>query len=100
MVSYQFMSTYVLLSVYPRKLISTKINENHSKLYKIENLPFIINHTKITVLQNILHMSKIHILKIPQGSSESANRRRTDNTMTKTKRTNNDLQNTTQKTKD
>ena len=33
-------------------------------------------------------------------SSESVNRGMTDNTMTKRKRTNNDLQNTTQKTKD
>ena len=33
-------------------------------------------------------------LKIPKRSSESVNRRRTDNTMAKRKRTNNDLQNT------
>jgi len=37
-------------------------------------------------------------LNIPKGLSKSVNRRRTDNTMTK--RTNNDLQNTTQKTND
>jgi cbb3-type cytochrome oxidase cytochrome c subunit len=39
-------------------------------------------------------------LKIPKGYSESVSRRRTDNTMTKRKRTNNDLQKTTQKAKD
>ena len=39
-------------------------------------------------------------LKIPKGQSEAVNRRKTDNTMVKRKRTNNDLQNTTQKTKD
>ena len=42
-------------------------------------------------------------LKIPKGQSESINQRRTDNTMdqkTKDKKTNNDLQNTTHKTKD
>ena len=41
--------------------------------------------------------------KIPKGQSEAVNGRRTDNTIDKTKgtkRTNNDLQNTTQKTKD
>jgi hypothetical protein len=38
-------------------------------------------------------------LKILNGLSEAVNRRRTDNTTTK-KRTNNDLQNITQKTKD
>jgi len=38
-------------------------------------------------------------LKIPKGISESVNRR-TDNTMTKRKRTNNHIQNTTQKTTD
>jgi hypothetical protein len=32
-------------------------------------------------------------LKITKGQSESVNRRRTDNTMVKIKRTNNDLQN-------
>ena len=37
-------------------------------------------------------------LKIPKGLSEAVNQRRTDNTMAK--RTNNDLQNTTQKTRD
>jgi len=37
-------------------------------------------------------------LKIPKGLSESVNQRRTDKTMAKTKRTNNDLLNTTQKT--
>ena len=31
-------------------------------------------------------------LKIPTGQSESVNQRRTDNTMAKRKRTNNDLQ--------
>jgi len=39
-------------------------------------------------------------LKIPKGSWESVNRRRTDNTIAKRKRTNNDLQNITHKTKD
>jgi hypothetical protein len=42
------------------------------------------------------------IKEIPKGDSESVNLRKTDNTMTKRKRTkrrNNDLQNTTQKTK-
>ena len=39
-------------------------------------------------------------LKIPTGQSEAVNRTRTDNTMTKSKRTHNYLQNTTQKTKD
>ena len=39
-------------------------------------------------------------LKIPKGKSESANQRRTDSTMTKRTRTNNDLQNITYKTKD
>ena len=34
------------------------------------------------------------------GLSESVNRRRTDNTMVKRKRTNNDLRNITHKTKD
>ena len=41
-------------------------------------------------------------MKIPKGQSETVNRR-TDNTMTKRKkdkRTNNDIQNTTQKTND
>ena len=38
-------------------------------------------------------------LKIPKGKSEAADRR-TDNTMAKRKRTNNDLQNTTHKNKD
>jgi hypothetical protein len=38
--------------------------------------------------------------KIPKKLSESVNRRRTDNTMAKRQRANNDLQNTTQKTKD
>jgi len=33
-------------------------------------------------------------LKIPKGQSESVNRKMTDNTMTKRKTTNNDLQNT------
>jgi hypothetical protein len=37
-------------------------------------------------------MSK-KILKIPKGQSETVYRRRTDNTMAKRKRTNNDLQN-------
>jgi len=32
-------------------------------------------------------------LKIPKGQSESVNRRRTDNTMAKRKKTSNDLQN-------
>ena len=35
-----------------------------------------------------------------KGASESINRRRADNTMAKRKRTNNDLQNITHKTKD
>jgi len=35
--------------------------------------------------------------KIPKGQSEAVNRRKTDNTMTKRKRTNNDQQNKTQK---
>jgi len=42
-------------------------------------------------------------LKIPKGQSEAVNQRMTDNTMAKKKkdkRTNNDLQNITQKTKD
>ena len=39
-------------------------------------------------------------LKISNGYSEAVNRRRTDNTMVKRKRTNTDLQNTTQKTED
>jgi hypothetical protein len=39
-------------------------------------------------------------LTIPKGLSESVNRRRTDNAMAKRKSTNNDLQKTTQKTKD
>jgi hypothetical protein len=39
-------------------------------------------------------------LKISNGQSESVNQKRTDNTMAKRKRSNNDLQNTTQKTKD
>ena len=46
--------------------------------------------------------TKIH-LKIPKGHSEVVNRRRIDNTMTKTKndkRTNNDFQYTTQKMKE
>ena len=38
--------------------------------------------------------------KIPKKLSESVNRRRTDNTMAKRQRANNDLQNTTQKIKD
>ena len=41
-------------------------------------------------------------LKVPKGLSEAVNRRKTDNTMAKkkgTKKTNNDQQNTTQKTK-
>jgi hypothetical protein len=38
-------------------------------------------------------------LKIPKGS-ESVNRRKTDNTMATKKRTNHNLQNITQKTKD
>ena len=37
-------------------------------------------------------------LKIPKGQSEAVNRRMTDNTMDEM--TNNDIQNTTQKTKD
>ena len=36
-------------------------------------------------------------MKIPRVYSEAVNQKRTDNIMTKTKRTNNDLQNTTQK---
>ena len=40
------------------------------------------------------------VLKITKRESESVNRRMTGNTMTKRKRTNTDLQNTTQKTKD
>jgi len=39
-------------------------------------------------------------LKIPTGLLESVNQKRTANTMSKWKRTNNDLQNITQKTKD
>ena len=39
-------------------------------------------------------------LKITKRESESVNRRMTGNAMTKRKRTNTDLQNTTQKTKD
>ena len=37
---------------------------------------------------------------MPKRESESVNRRRTENTMAKRKRTNNDLQNITHKTKD
>ena len=39
-------------------------------------------------------------LKIPNWLSEAVNRRRTDNTVIKRKRTNKDLQNTTQITRD
>jgi hypothetical protein len=39
-------------------------------------------------------------LKIPKGGNQNLKNRRTDKTMVKRKRTNNDLQNTTQKTKD
>jgi len=39
-------------------------------------------------------------MKIPKGQSEAVNRRRTDYTIAKRKRTNNDLQNTTQKIND
>jgi hypothetical protein len=39
-------------------------------------------------------------LKIPKGQSEAVNRRRTDNTMAKRKRTNYDLQNIHRKLKD
>jgi hypothetical protein len=39
-------------------------------------------------------------LKIPKLQSKVINGTRTENTMAKRKRTNNDLQNTTQKTKD
>ena len=38
-------------------------------------------------------------MKLPKGSSKAANRRTTDNTMTKTKRTNHDLHNITHTTK-
>jgi hypothetical protein len=51
---------------------------------------------------NNLHIAQVNdfkkTLKIPKMSSESANRRRRENTMAK--RTNNDLQSTTQRTKD
>jgi len=39
-------------------------------------------------------------MKIPKGQSEAVNRRRTDYTIAKRKRTNKDLQNTTQKIND
>jgi len=39
-------------------------------------------------------------LKIPKVESQAKNGRRTDNAMDKRKRTNNDIQNITQKTKD
>ena len=39
-------------------------------------------------------------MKIPKGQSESVNLRRIDNTIANRKRTNNDLQNITQKTTD
>ena len=45
------------------------------------------------------NMSKTS-LNIPKGLSEAVKWRRTDNTMAKTKRTNNDLQNSTQQTED
>ena len=50
-----------------------------------------------------VYMSDKKSLKTPKMQSESANRRRTDNTMARRERkerTNNDLQNTTKKTKD
>ena len=49
----------------------------------------------------IVTFSKHENLKILKGQPEAVNRRRTDNTMAKKgEKTNTDLQNTTQKTKD
>jgi hypothetical protein len=42
---------------------------------------------------NFIPLEDNKSLKIPKGKSESMNRRRTDNTMDKRKRTYNDLQN-------
>ena len=49
------------------------------------------------IIQGRLMEEKFEYIK---GKSEAINRRRTDNAIPKIKRTNNDLQNTTQKTKD
>ena len=59
-----------------------------SSLYHITSLPFIWFNA---------HTCR-KSLKLPKGYSKAVNRRRPDNAMAK--RTNNDLQNTTQKTKD
>jgi hypothetical protein len=48
---------------------------------------------------NLFNIYKKKSWKIPKGQVESVNLRRTDNTMAKRKMTNNDLQNTTDKTK-
>jgi len=45
-------------------------------------------------------LTKFESLNIPNGYSEVVNRRRTDSTVAKRKRTNNGQQNITQKTKD
>jgi len=48
----------------------------------------------VYLIKNISHRTIFKVsLKIPKGSSESVNRRRTDNIMVKRKRTNNDLEN-------
>jgi hypothetical protein len=49
---------------------------------------------KYTVFGPIMYKLFKKSLKIPKGKSESVNRRITDNTMAKRKRTKNDLQNT------
>ena len=59
-----------------------------------------INEFYTGILHNEINNSYKKSLKIRKWWSESVNRRRTDNSMTKRKRTNNDLQNTTQKTTD
>jgi len=76
--------------------VSVSLEQNVFLLYSNTFLSLLSpKHISVYAFVDILHhhLTREKSLKIPKGQSESVNRRRTDNTMAKRKRTNNDLQN-------
>ena len=67
-----------------------------------DNTSVIYSLTHRAIICNVMYRDHTckKSLKIPKGGNQNLKNRRTDKTMVKRKRTNNDLQNTTQKTKD
>ena len=92
-----------MISTVNVKLFFNQLFQTVSRVQVIYLLQLIILSMIRSGKKMYVYMSDKKSLKTPKMQSESANRRRTDNTMARRERkerTNNDLQNTTKKTKD